>query len=173
MLDQMSRGRFLLGIGKASRRSRSATTASTTRTPTRCFAESFAIIMQALTTKTVDFEGEFFRYKNVPFEVAAVPEAASAAVVRRGQSGQRRARGQGRDELHQQFDRRAGEGQGRALHAATTSQAGHPAPKFGMNRYMVLAETEEKALRSAGAPTGAGGRASWRSGSSTTFRRPT
>ena len=35
----------------------------------------------------------------------AVPQAASAAVVRRGQSRQRRARRQGRDELHQQLDR--------------------------------------------------------------------
>src|SRR5947209_5251415 len=35
----------------------------------KMFAESLAVILQALTTKRVDFAGEFFRYRNVPFEV--------------------------------------------------------------------------------------------------------
>ena len=48
------------------------------------------------------------------------------------------------------------------------------APKFGMNRYMVLAETEDEGAGDRrGAPIGAGGRASCRSGTSTTPRRPT
>ena len=53
-----------------------------------------------------------------------LPEAASAAVVRRGQSGQRRARRQGRHELHQQLDRGRGQGQGRALQRDLSAQAG-------------------------------------------------
>ena len=115
MLDQMSRGRFLLGIGKGISPIEVGYYGVDYKNADKMFAESFAVIMQALTKKTVDFEGEFFRYKNVPFEVERVPEAASAAVVRRGQSRQRRARGEGRHELHQQFDRGDGEGQGRAL----------------------------------------------------------
>ena len=34
------------------------------------FAEAMTVIRQALTQKTVDFEGEFFRFKNVPMELA-------------------------------------------------------------------------------------------------------
>ena len=123
MLDQMSRGRFLLGIGKGISPIEVGYYGVDFKNADKMFAESFAIIMQALTTKRVDFEGEFFRYKNVPFEVELLPEAASAAVVRRGQSGQRRARGEGRHELHQQFDRRDGEGQGRALQRRPSSRA--------------------------------------------------
>ena len=86
MLDQMSRGRFLLGIGKGISPIEVGYYGVDFKNADKMFAESLAIIMQALTQKTVDFEGEFFRYKNVPIELAAVPEAASAAVVRRGQS---------------------------------------------------------------------------------------
>ena len=69
MLDQMSRGRFLLGIGKGISPIEVGYYGVDYKNADKMFAELFAIIMQALTKKTVDFEGEFFRYKNVPFEV--------------------------------------------------------------------------------------------------------
>ena len=76
--------------------------------------------MQALTKKRVDFEGEFFRFKNVPFEVWPFQQPHPPLWYGVVNPGQRRARRQGRDELHQQFDRGDGEGQGRALHAPPT-----------------------------------------------------
>ena len=69
MLDQMSRGRFLLGIGKGISPIEVGYYGVDYKNADKMFAESFAIIMQALTKKTVDFEGEFFRYKNVPMEI--------------------------------------------------------------------------------------------------------
>jgi len=69
MLDQMSRGRFLLGIGKGISPIEVGYYGVDFKNADKMFAESLAIILQALTTKRVDFEGEFFRYKNVPFEV--------------------------------------------------------------------------------------------------------
>ena len=70
MLDQMSRGRFLLGVGKGISPIEVGYYGVDHKNADKMFAESFAIIMQALTKKTVDFEGEFFRYKNVPMELA-------------------------------------------------------------------------------------------------------
>ena len=116
MLDQMSRGRFLLGIGKGISPIEVGYYGIDYKNADKMFAESLAIIMQALThearsiSKASSSATRTCRSRLEPFQ-----QAASAAVVWRGQSRQRRARGQGRHELHQQFDRRDGEGQGRAL----------------------------------------------------------
>ena len=80
------------------------------------FAELLAVILQALTRKTVDFEGEFFRYKDVPFEIWPFQKPHPPlwyGVVNPDSAG---TCGEGRHELHQQSDRTDGEGQGRALH---------------------------------------------------------
>ena len=77
---------------------------------------------------------------------SGLSRTTSAVVVRRGQSRQRRASGQGRHEFHQQLHCGDGEGQGRALQRRAPGGTGQATPKFGMNRYMVLADTEEKAL---------------------------
>ena len=70
MLDQLSRGRFLLGVGKGISPIEVGYYGVDFKNADKMFAESLAIIMQALTQKTVDFEGEFFRFKNVPMELA-------------------------------------------------------------------------------------------------------
>ena len=146
MLDQMSRGRFLLGIGKGISPIEVGYYGVDYKNADKMFAESFAIIMQALTKKHRGFRGRVLPLQERAVRGRVFPEAASAAVVRRGQSRQRRARGESRHELHQQFDRGDGEGQGRALQRRPQGRGGRAAPKFGMNRYMVLAETEDKAL---------------------------
>jgi alkanesulfonate monooxygenase SsuD/methylene tetrahydromethanopterin reductase-like flavin-dependent oxidoreductase (luciferase family) len=111
------------------------------------FAESFAIIMQALTQKTVDFEGEFFRYKNVPFEVEAFqkPHPPLWYGVVNPDSAERAARA-GMNFISNSTAAivKAKVARYSAAHKAT---AGQPAPKFGMNRYVVLAETEDEALQ--------------------------
>ena len=122
MLDQMSRGRFLLGIGKGISPIEVGYYGVDYKNADKMFAESLAIIMQALTKKTRGFRGRVLPLQERAVRGRAVPEAASAAVVRRGQSRQRRARGESRHELHQQFDRGDGEGQGRALQRRLSSR---------------------------------------------------
>ena len=146
MLDQMSRGRFLLGIGRASRRSRSATTASNSRTPTGCLPKILAVILQALTRKTIDFEGEFFRFKDVPFEVWPFrePHPPLWYGVVNPDSAERAAKAG----MNFISNSTAAMVKAKVARYSTAHKAtpGQPAPKFGMNRYMVLADTEEKAL---------------------------
>ena len=173
MLDQMSRGRFLLGIGKGISPIEVGYYGVDFKNADKMFAESFAIIMQALTQKRVDFEGEFFRYKNVPFELEPFrkPHPPLWYGVVNPDSAERAAKA-GMNFISNSTGG-GGEGQGRALQRRAHPPRGEPAPKFGMNRYMVLAESEEKALEIGRRPTAAGGRASWRSGRSTAPPRPT
>jgi alkanesulfonate monooxygenase SsuD/methylene tetrahydromethanopterin reductase-like flavin-dependent oxidoreductase (luciferase family) len=70
MLDQMSRGRLMIGVGKGISHIETGYYGVDYAKADRIFAEAMTIIRQALTQKTVDFEGEFFRFKNVPMELA-------------------------------------------------------------------------------------------------------
>ena len=147
MLDQMSRGRFLLGIGKGISPIEVGYYGVDYKNADKMFAESFAIIMQALTQKTVDFEGEFFRYKNVPFEVEPFqkPHPPLWYGVVNPDSAERAAK------AGMNFISNSTAAMVKAKVARYTgayqAAGGNAAPKFGMNRYMVLAETEDEALQ--------------------------
>ena len=146
MLDQMSRGRFLLGIGKGISPIEVGYYGVDFKNADKMFAESFAIIMQALTKKTVDFEGKFFRFRNVPMELEPFcqPHPPLWYGVVNPDSAERAARA-GMNFISNSTAAmvKANVARYSAAHQPT---AANPAPKFGMNRYMVLAETEEKAL---------------------------
>jgi len=146
MLDQMSRGRFLLGIGKGISPIEVGYYGVDYKNADKMFAESLTIILQALKTKHVDFEGEFFRFKGVPFEVEPFhkphpplwygvvnPDSAERA----GKAGMNFISNSTAAMVKAKVARYS---------SAYKATAGQPAPKFGMNRYMVLAETEDEAL---------------------------
>ena len=147
MLDQISRGRFLLGIGKGISPIEVGYYGVDFKNADKMFAESFAIIMQALTTKRVDFEGEFFRYKNVPFEVECLqkPHPPLWYGVVNADSAERAAKA-GMNFISNSTAAMVKDKVAR-YSAAYKATVGQPAPKFGMNRYMVLAETEDEALQ--------------------------
>jgi len=146
MLDQMSRGRFLLGIGKGISPIEVGYYGVDYKNADKMFAESFAIIMQALTKKTVDFEGEFFKFRNVPLELWPFrqPHPPLWYGVVNPDSAERAAK------AGMNFISNSTAAAVKAKVARyTAAYQGKPraeAPKYGMNRYMVLAETEEKAL---------------------------
>ena len=146
MLDQMSRGRFLLGIGKGISPIEVGYYGIDFKNADKMFAESLAIIMQALTKKTVNFEGEFFNFKNVPFEVECFrkPHPPLWYGVVNPDSAERAAKA-GMNFISNSTAT-AVKAKVARYTAAHTLVSGAAAPKFGMNRYMVLAETEEKAL---------------------------
>ena len=70
MLDQMSRGRLMVGVGKGISPIEIGYYGVDFKNADKMFAEAIAVILQALTQKSVDFEGEFFRFKNVPMELS-------------------------------------------------------------------------------------------------------
>jgi alkanesulfonate monooxygenase SsuD/methylene tetrahydromethanopterin reductase-like flavin-dependent oxidoreductase (luciferase family) len=150
MLDQASRGRFLLGIGKGISPIEVGYYGVDYKNADKMFAESFAVIMQALTRKIVDFEGEFFKFKNVPMEIwphrephpplwygVVNPDSAERAA----KAGMNFISNATAAAVKAKVARYKAAYQGKP-----GTEAPKSAPKFGMNRYMVLAETEEKAL---------------------------
>ena len=95
----------------------------------------------------MDFEGEFFRYKNVPFEVEPFqkPHPPLWYGVVNPDSAERAAKA-GMNFISNSTAAMV-KGKVARYSAAYKPAAGQPAPKFGMNRYMVLAETEDEALQ--------------------------
>src|SRR5690606_36695698 len=69
MLDQMSRGRFFVGVGKGISPIEVGYYGYDYAKADRMFAESLAVIRQALTDQVINFEGEFYSFKDVPFEL--------------------------------------------------------------------------------------------------------
>src|SRR3954469_23688373 len=151
MLDQMSRGRFLLGIGKGISPIEVGYYGVDYKNPDRMFGEAFAVIRQALTQKTVDFEGEFFRFKNVPMELEPYrkphpplwygvvnPDSAERAA----KAGMNIISNTTATLVKAKIERFNGAYQGKT---GSSESCAEP-PKFGMVRYMVLADSEDKAL---------------------------
>ncbi len=146
MLDQMSRGRFLLGIGKGISPIEVGYYGVDYKNADKMFNESFAVLRQALTQKTVSFEGEFFRFKDVPMEVEPFrkPHPPLWYGVVNPDSAERAAKA-GMNFISNSTAA-AVKAKVARYNAAYQGKPGAGAPKFGMNRYMVLAETEDKAL---------------------------
>ncbi len=150
MLDQTSRGRFLLGIGKGISPIEVGYYGVDYKNADKMFAESFAVIMQALTKKTVDFEGEFFKFKNVPMEIW--PHRAPHPPLWYGVVNPDSAERAAKAGMNLMSNATAATVKAKVARYKTAYQAKpgmetpNSAPRFGMIRYMVLAETEEKAL---------------------------
>ena len=146
MLDQMSRGRLLLGIGKGISPIEVGYYGVDHKNADKMFNESLAVIRQAMTQKTVDFEGEFFRFKAVPMELWPFrkPHPPLWYGVVNPDSAERAAKA-GMNFISNSTAA-AVKAKVARYRAAYQGKAG-ATPKFGMNRYMVLAETEDEALK--------------------------
>jgi len=145
MLDQMSRGRMMIGVGKGISPIEVGYYGVDYATADRMFAEAMTVIRQALTQKTVNFEGEFYRFKDVPFELEPYqrPHPPFWYGVISPDSSERAARA-GMNIIANSPTKavRAFTDRYRSVHQAP----GLPAPKLGMNRFLMVAETEQEAL---------------------------
>jgi alkanesulfonate monooxygenase SsuD/methylene tetrahydromethanopterin reductase-like flavin-dependent oxidoreductase (luciferase family) len=146
MLDQLSRGRYFVGVGKGISPIEVGYYGFDYKNVDKMYAESIAIVTQALTQRKVDFEGEFFRYKDVPFELEPYqrPYPPLWYGVISPDSAERAAR------MRMNFVANSPAKAIRAFtdryRAAYQPAPNLPAPKLGMNRFLMLGETEEEAL---------------------------
>lgn len=69
MLDQMSGGRLQFGVGKGISPIETRHYGVDPDKATRMFTEAFEVLMRGLAGRTLDYEGEFYRFKNVPLEL--------------------------------------------------------------------------------------------------------
>jgi alkanesulfonate monooxygenase SsuD/methylene tetrahydromethanopterin reductase-like flavin-dependent oxidoreductase (luciferase family) len=69
MLDQLSRGRFELGVGRGISPIETAYYGINPDHRQKMYLEALQILRQALTQRTLTFHGEFYRYVDVPIEL--------------------------------------------------------------------------------------------------------
>jgi len=145
MLDQMSRGRLMVGVGKGISPIEVGYYGIDYQHADAMFAEALAVILQALTDKRVDFHGRFHRFKDVPFELEPLqrPHPPLWYGVVSPDSAERAARAG----MHIISNATAALVRGKIeRYRAHQAPGSGGVPKFGMNRYLVLAESEQEAL---------------------------
>jgi alkanesulfonate monooxygenase SsuD/methylene tetrahydromethanopterin reductase-like flavin-dependent oxidoreductase (luciferase family) len=147
MLDQMSRGRLMVGVGKGISPIEVGYYGVDWTKADKMFAEAMTIIRQALTRKTVDFEGEFYRYKNVPMELSPCqqPHPPFWYGVITPDSGERSARA-GYNIVANAPSKVFRTISERYRAAYQPPPGGGEYPKLGINRFLMVAETEAEAL---------------------------
>jgi alkanesulfonate monooxygenase SsuD/methylene tetrahydromethanopterin reductase-like flavin-dependent oxidoreductase (luciferase family) len=147
MLDQMSRGRMQVGIGRG-----------ISPIETKCFgidpAERMAryedtrqVMMLALTQKSVSFRGQFFSFDNVPMELEPFhkPHPPIWIGAARADSAARAARnGHNFVSLSSAAETRALTDSYRT--AWTEAHGDKPLPKLGLGRFIVVGESDAAAL---------------------------
>ncbi|MEE8515124.1 MAG: LLM class flavin-dependent oxidoreductase [Alphaproteobacteria bacterium] len=69
MLDHLSGGRLELGFGRGSSPIEVRLYGQNPEDAQRIYAEGMELIIQALTQKTLNFQGEFFSFEDVPMEI--------------------------------------------------------------------------------------------------------
>jgi alkanesulfonate monooxygenase SsuD/methylene tetrahydromethanopterin reductase-like flavin-dependent oxidoreductase (luciferase family) len=147
MLDQMSRGRLMVGVGKGISPIETGYYGVDYAKADAMFAEAMTILRQALTQKHVDFEGQFYRYKNVPMELSPLqqPHPPFWYGVITPDSGERSAKNRynivanGPAKVFRTITDR--------YRAAYQPPAGGGEyPKLGLNRFVYVAETDAEAL---------------------------
>jgi alkanesulfonate monooxygenase SsuD/methylene tetrahydromethanopterin reductase-like flavin-dependent oxidoreductase (luciferase family) len=150
MLDQLSGGRFDMGFGRGSSPVEIeyfGVNSDMTHTQ-KVYDEALQVVRQGLATQRVDHQGEFYQFKNVPIMLEPVqkPHPPLWYGAHAPDSSERAAR-QGQNIisldppplarlLFEHYDRAWRESHGAA-----------PLPKVGLGRFIVVAETDEEALR--------------------------
>ncbi len=150
MLDQLSKGRLEVGIGRGSSPHEMAYFGVGIEQSAKIYFESFEVIMQGLTSDRINFEGECFQFRDVPMVLkcvqdphpslwyglsspAAVPWVAQQGIniVCNGPSAPVRAiTDRYREEWH-------------AVHPDADPAA---LPLLGLGRHVFVAETRKEAL---------------------------
>jgi alkanesulfonate monooxygenase SsuD/methylene tetrahydromethanopterin reductase-like flavin-dependent oxidoreductase (luciferase family) len=147
MLDQMSRGRLDLGVGKGISPIETAYYGIDYTRADAIFGEAMNVIRQSLTQDNVNFEGAFYNFRDVPVQlkphqkpmpplwygIISPDSAARAAkarmnVIANVASSRFRAMA---DSYRENF---------------TPERPGDPMPRIGINRYLVIGETDAEAL---------------------------
>jgi len=148
MLDQMSGGRFELGVGRGTSPLETALFNSDHSLSARVYAEALEVILKGLTHRTLDHAGEFYRFKNVPIELAPLQKPHPPLWIG-GHSvdGAARAARMGAHYVTQ-VDAEATRSYADSYRAAWRETHGAaPLPKIGLLRFILVAATDAEAQR--------------------------
>lgn len=147
MLDQMSGGRFELGVGRGVSPIEVGFYGVKPDDRTAIYRETLEILRQGLAHQTVDYQGEIYRFRAVPLQLAPLqrPHPPIWVGVERPDSAERAAReGFNWISAHPVAEVRALTDTYRRVFAA--EHKGAALPLMGLARFIVLAPTEDEAL---------------------------
>ena len=143
MLDQLSKGRFELGVGRGISPIETAYYGVNPEHRQKMYLEALQILRQALTSRQLTFRGEFYDYADVPMELepfqkphppfwsgTGTPEGGEAA----GRNGFNVVANTLTPDVRKITDRY------RAAFKATH------APLIGLSRFVIMGETDDEAL---------------------------
>jgi alkanesulfonate monooxygenase SsuD/methylene tetrahydromethanopterin reductase-like flavin-dependent oxidoreductase (luciferase family) len=145
MLDQMSGGRFQFGTGKGISPIEARYYGLDPDKLGKMFIEAFDVLMRGLQNRTLDFEGEFYRFKNVPLvlEPLQKPHPPLWYGVGTPENTERPARS-GMNIVTNMSASVAGK---LVQHYWSLHPGGNADSKAGFARHIVVADTDEAALR--------------------------
>ena len=147
MLDQISKGRMMLGVGRGISPIEMSYYGIDPAQAPAIYAETLEVLIRGMTHKELTFEGKYFNYKNVPMEMTPYqtphpplwygvvsPDSAARAAAQRMNiiANVPAPVFRAMTESYRQ--------------AYAAKHGSPPQTRMGINRYMVLADTEEKAL---------------------------
>ena len=143
MLDQMSGGRFQFGTGKGISPIEVGYYGLDPEKLNRMFIEAFDVLMRGLQGRTLDFEGEFYNFKNVPLvlEPLQKPHPPLWYGVGTPENTERPARGG----MNIVTNTPASTAAKLIRHYWSLCPAGAQ-PKTGFARHIVVADTDDAAL---------------------------
>ena len=148
MLDQMSGGRFLLGVGRGISPIELRYYGIDPAVAPKMYAEALEVILRGMTNKELSFEGTYYRYDSVPMELTPYQRPHPPLWYGVG-------RPDGVPWAAQHRVNVVGNLAGTAMRAITEryrtewAALGHPAdelPLMGVGRHIVIAETRKEAL---------------------------
>jgi alkanesulfonate monooxygenase SsuD/methylene tetrahydromethanopterin reductase-like flavin-dependent oxidoreductase (luciferase family) len=146
MLDQMSGGRLELGIGRGTSPLEAALFNSDHQQSAPRYAEALEMIIKGLTHKTLNHEGPFYRYKDVPIELSPL-QLPHPPLWIGGHSvdGAARAAKLGANYVTQDTAEATRPYMDSYRAAWKEASSGKPLPKLGLLRFIVVADSDEAA----------------------------
>ena len=148
MLDQMSGGRLEIGFGRGSSPIEIGLYGQNPAEAQRIYAEALDLILQGLSERTLNFQGEFFSYDNVPMELEPLqkPHPPLWYGVHSPESAERAARrGLNIVSLDSAHKTRGFADRYCEVWRETRGDT-HGMPKIGLGRFIVLADSDKEAL---------------------------
>src|SRR5262245_12059725 len=148
MLDHLSGGRLDIGFGRGSSPIELAYYGEDPAAAQEVYAEGLELVLQGLTQPTLNFHGKRFSFDNVPMEISALqrPHPPIWYGVHAPDSAERAAlRGLHTVSLDPPADTRACSERYRTTWRRLHGDAA--LPKLGLGRFIVVAPTDQEALR--------------------------
>ena len=150
MLDHMSGGRIEIGFGRGSVPFEIAYYGQNAEERQQIYAERLDLVLKALTVKTLNWNGRYDQFHDVPMEMAPLqkPYPPLWYGAHSPASAERAAR-KGLNVVTNDMPANAGAIIGRYREVWAATQAAAAEPKIGIVRFIVVAESDSQALKAA------------------------